>query len=120
MNLKEIFEKENIPVEKLGEIQNSCDGIIVPVTISNETYFFKFLPLTFEDRVEREIGIVELLRKEDIKVPSYYQKNKQVLFKTEDQIFYASKKAPGKKVDQQVTKPLLEDIMRNIASLYRH
>ena len=119
MNLKEIFEKENIPVEKLGEIQNGCDGIIVPVTISNEKYFFKFLPLTFEDRIEREIGIVELLRKEDIKVPSYYHKNNQVLFKTEDQVFYASKEVSGKKADQQVTKPLLEDIMRNIARMHK-
>ena len=119
MKIKELLEKNNIVVDKVDEEIKGSDGIIVPVVISNKKYFFKFLPISFQERLEREIGIVEILRGQDIKVPNYYKKNNQVIFQEEDEIFYASEEVPGKKVENNISFSLLEDIMIQVARMHK-
>ena len=116
---KDIFFNNNIPVEKIENEIGGSDGIVLPVIIHNERFYFKFVPNDFKERIEKEIEIVEELGKHGCNVPIYYSMENKKIFEIDNKVFYASKEVPGIIFDKNIEKNLLDKIIIEIAKIHK-
>ncbi len=85
---------ENINILKIIEGE---DNFILEIRITKQIYYFKFFQKPNIKKLESEVKFVKFLRDNNIVVPSFYEKNKKILFynKENDIAFYATEKIEG-------------------------
>ena len=117
--VKSILEKNGIIFDSIEEIIDGCDCTVATINIDGITYYFKFLDKSLYEKLLLEVDVVKYLKERSISVPSYYEKDKREVFKDEEYTFYASEKVRGKKLSTNITKSILEDIIKNISKMHK-
>lgn len=118
MKTKEIIKK-SFSVEKIEDEIKGCDGSIIPAIIEGKKVYFKFLPKSFKERIEKEIEVVKTLKNNNCKVPNYFEVNGQAIFEDNDNIFYASYEVPGIPCTEKINFDVLKDIMIELVKMHK-